>query len=177
MPEPRAELRSVTPPPLWPDTLPDPQGDSLRVIGPPRAEYSEMLKGPMRARVTARTAPMEFLFSIWFTQVQMQSFEDWYRICVRDHDGEFYARWIGGSRVVAFVEPYTYGALGSGYVMSGHVIRTRIDPRACDEFISAVFGAIYRDDGIAPDIYLADLAATDIYKDDYDLRLIVRNEC
>jgi len=177
MPEPRATVLAAGPPPLWPDALPNPQDSSMRVIGPPRVEYGEMLKGPVRSRVTARTAPMEFLFAVWMTQEQMQLFEDWYRVVVRDYGGEFYARWIGGSRVVAFFEPYTYRAVGKGYELQGHVIRTRIDLSACDDFINAIFGNIYRDDGVAPDIYQADLAATDIYKDDFSLKLIADNEC
>lgn len=177
MPEPRATVRAAGPPPLWPDTLPNPQDDSLRVMGPPRVTYSEPLSGPVRARVTARTAPMEFLFAVWLTQLQMQTFEDWYRVVIRDYDGEFYARWIGGSRVVAFVEPYSYRALGKGYELQGHVIRTRIDVSACDDFINAVFGNIYRGDFAATDIYRADLAAADIYKDDFSLKLIADNEC
>lgn len=178
MGEPRATVRSTgVPPPLWPETLPDPQADSMAIIGPPRVEYSQMRKGPTRTRVIARTAPMEFMFEIWMTPQQMKEFESWHRTVVRYSDGEFYARWIGGSRVVAFAEPYQYTALGKGYVLQGHVIRTRIDLSACDAFINAVFGNIYRDDGQAADIYRADLAAVDIYKDDYPLKLIAGNEC
>lgn len=175
MPEPLP--RASAPPSIWPMSLPDAQADSLAVLGPPRAERFDMLVGPTRLRVRARTAPMEFGFTCFLTQAQMEEFETWYRTIARDEDGEFYARWIGGSRVVAFVEPYTYEALGKGYALAGRLIRTRIDYSACDAYISAVFGAIYRDDGIAADVYRADLAASDIYKDDYDLSLIVRNEC
>jgi hypothetical protein len=175
MPEPLP--RASVPPPMWPATLPNPQADSLSVTGPPRVERFDPLAGPTRLRVRARTATMGFGFTCFFTQQQMQDFETWYTSVARDHDGEFYARWVGGSRVVAFIEPYAYRALGRGYVLDGQLVRTRIDPTACDEFISSVFGAIYRDDGLAPDIYKADLSAVDIYADDFDLGLIVRNEC
>lgn len=175
MPEPLPHASST--PPMWPATLPNPQADSIIVIGPGRAERANVLTGPTRLRVRARTASMQYGFACWFTPAQMQEFETWYRLVARDHDGEFFARWIGGSRVVAFVEPYQYTPLGAGYALVGRVVRTRIDPTACDEFISAVFENLYRDDGVAPDIYRADLAAVDRYVDDFDLRLIVRNEC
>lgn len=176
MPEPAARTTG-TPPPLWPDTLPAPQAQSIAVTGPPRCEFSEVLKGPVRTRIVARTASQEFRFACFFTAQQMKEFEAWYRPITFTADGEFYARWIGGSRVVAFIEPYTYKALGAGYILQGHVIRTRIDLTACDAYINAHFGAIYRDDGKAPDIYQADLAATTIYKDDYDLNFIADHEC
>jgi hypothetical protein len=170
--------RSIgAPPPLWPASLPNPQAPSMVISGPPRTEVSNVLKGPTRVRVAARVAPAEYSFSVYFTPQQMKDFELWYRDVVRNADGEFYARWIGGSRVVAFIAPYQYSALGIGYVMSGQLVRTRIDPSACDAFIAAIFGAIYIDDGKAADIYQADLAATDIYVDQFPLSLIVANEC
>lgn len=179
MPEPgHISVRTPgIPPPLWPPSLPLPQETSVRVTGPARAQFNDVLTGPTRARLVARTAPPEFFFSVFLTPAQMQVFETWYLSAARDHDGEFYARWIGGSRVVAFVSPYSYEALGRGYVLSGHVVRTRIDHTACDAFINLIFGAIYRDDGVSPDIYQADLAAVDIYVDNFDLSLIARNEC
>ena len=179
MPEPRhMSVRTPgVPVPLWPSTLPLPQETTVAVAGPTRAQFSDVLTGPTRARLVARTAPPEFFFSVFLTPQQMQIFEGWYLAAVRDSDGEFYARWIGGARVVAFVAPYSYEALGRGYVLTGHVVRTRIDPTVCDEFIGDVFGAIYRDDGVAPDIYRADLAAADIYADSFDLSLIAGNEC
>lgn len=178
MPEPGASVRTAgQPPPLWPATLPNPQADSMRVTGPPRAEVCEVLYGPVRLRVHARTAPQEFTFSVWLTPAQFREFEEWYRYVVRVADGEFYARWIGGSRVVAFIAPYQITAIGQGVAVSGRLVRTRIDITACDAFISSVFTAIYRDDGVSPDIYLADLAATDYYVDQFDLELIAQNEC
>jgi hypothetical protein len=120
---------------------------------------------------------MQYGFACWLTPAQMQEFETWYRLVARDYDGEFYAPWIGGSRVVAFLAPYQYTALGDGYVLSGRLFRTRIDTRVCDAFIDSVFGGILRDDGIASDIVQADLAAPDRIVDDYPLELIVENEC
>jgi hypothetical protein len=106
----------------------------------------------------------------------MQTFEEWYASLARDHEGEFYARWIGGGRVVAFIEPYTYHALGAGWAMSGHVIRTRIDHTACDAFLSALCD-IYRDDGIGSDIYIDDGIGSDSYIDDLSLPIMQANEC
>lgn len=176
MPEPLPLTEGVTPP-MWPASLPNPQASSMTVSGPGRAQVFETLTGPTRLRVVARTAPPSYTFSCFLTQEQMQAFEAWYVDVLNNHDGEFYARWIGGSRVVAFSQGYQYEALGSGYVLSGHLVRTRIDTSACDAFINSVFGAIYRDDGKAPDTYRADLAASDVYKDDYPLSLIAANEC
>lgn len=175
MPEPAADVSAT--PPMWPEALPNPQGDSITVTGPQRVEVFNPLIGPTRLRVRARTAPMEYGFECHLTQQQMQDFETWYCAAARDNDGEFYARWIGGSRIVAFVAPYEYQALGTGYRLAGHLVRTRIDPTACDAFINIVFGAIYRDEGTPPDVYRADLAAADIYADDFDLHLIDVNEC
>lgn len=175
MPEPAADVSAT--PPRWPDTLPNPQGSSLTVTGPQRVEVFNPLIGPTRLRVRARAAPMEYSFECHFTQQQMQDFETWYCMVARDHDGEFFAPWIGGSRIVAFIAPYEYRALGTGYRLAGHLVRTRIDPSVCDDFLNAVFGAIYRDDGAASDIYRADLSATDVYADTFDLRLIAANEC
>ena len=176
MPEPAATTSS-SPPPMWPAGLPDPQTESMQVVGPPRVERCQVLYGPTRARVTARTAPMTLSFTCFLTPAQMEAFEDWYTDIARDNDGEFYARWIGGSRVVAFSAPYTLRALGAGWALSGTVVRTRIDITACDAFIESVFGALYRDDGVAPNLYVANLTAVDRYKSDFDLSLIVDNEC
>ena len=142
-----------------------------------RAEAAEVLFGPTRFAVKARTAPMSYAFSVWFTPEQMEIFEGFYRDAVEENDGEFYAHWIGGSRIVAFGEGYEYAPLGVGYVLSGSVIRTRIDFTICDDFIESVFGAIYRADLEAVDLYVADLAAADIYADDFSLSLIADNEC
>jgi hypothetical protein len=178
MPEPKPLSHEVAPiPPLWPDTLPNPQADSIVITGPGRVERSNVLTGPTRLRVKARTASMSYGFTVWLTAAQMQAFEQWYVMVVRDYDGEFYARWIGGSRVVAFIEPYTYRPLGAGYELGGRVIRTRIDERLCDAYVSEIFGAVYIDDGISPDVYEAQLGASDVYVSEWDLGLIVRHEC
>jgi len=178
MPEPRPTVRTTgVPPPLWPDTLPDPQAPSMQVTGPLRTEFSRVLTGPTRGRVVARTAPMSFVFECWLTPAQMEIFEDWYRLVVLEADGEFYARWIGGSRVVAFAEPYAYSRLGINYVLRGRLITTRIDHSACDAYIDAVYGGILRDDGIAADIVRDDGIAADIVRDDFDLAFMADHEC
>lgn len=176
MPEPTAYTLG-TPPPMWPASLPNPQAPSIVVRGPPRTEISTVLKGPARVRVRARLAPAEYAFSVQFTAQQMQDFESWYRDVVKYADGEFYARWIGGDRVVAFMAPYTYSAFGAGYLLSGQLIRTRIDPSACDDYLGAMFGHIYVDDGHSPDIYQADLAAVDVYENNFPPEWLVAYEC
>jgi hypothetical protein len=175
MPEPRAA--PGTPPILWPATLPNPNAAGFAVRAGQRAEPAEVLFGPTRLALKARTAPMTFTFAVEMTREQMEIFEGFYRDALENHDGEFYARWIGGGRIVAFSGPYQYVPLGVGWVLSGTLIRTRIDESACDEFIESVFGDIYRADLTAPDIYEADLAATEIYADDFSLQLIADNEC
>lgn len=163
---------------MWPDTLPDPQADGFAVDSPARVEVAEVLFGTTRLAVKARTAPMSWTFTLWLTTpLQMETFEGFYRDCIEENDGEFYAPWIGGSRVVAFREPYTYAPIGAGWSLTCTVVRTRIDATACDDFISAHFGAIYRDELNATDIYQADLTAVDRYVDDFDLAAIAANEC
>lgn len=176
MPEPR-DARSELPPVMWPDTLPNPQAPGFTVSAGVRTERAEVLFGVTRLAIKARTAPATYSFTFWFTPAQMQEFEGFYRDAIENHNGEFYARWIGGSRIVAFAQAYQYSALGEGYVLSGTVVRTRIDHTLCDDFISAHFFNVYRADLDAADIYQADLAASDIYKDDFSLQDIADNEC
>jgi hypothetical protein len=111
------------------------------------------------------------------TRAQMQLFETFYRDVVENHEGEFYARWIGRGRVVAFAQAYEYAALGRGWILSGRVIRTRVDFSLCDAHASETFGAIYRADLAAADNYRADITAADNYRNDFDLGLIAANEC
>ena len=99
------------------------------------------------------------------------------RDLVNNSDGEFYAPWIGQSRILAFAAPYTYRALGSGWEVSCRVVRTRIDPSVCDAIINAAFGNILRDDGASANNYLDDGATTNIVADDFSLTLIAQNGC
>ena len=175
MPEPQP---INTPAPAFsPDTLPNPDAPGFQVSAGLRTEIAEVLFGPTRIAIKARTAPMGFSFTVVLTQEQMQIFEEFYRDALENHDGEFYARWIGGSRVVAFSQPYEYSALGAGWVLVGRCVRTRIYEQACDDFIESVFGNIYRADLAAPDIYQADLTAADIYIPDFSAQMIRDNEC
>lgn len=176
MPEPR-DARAELPPVMWPDTLPDPQAPGFTISAGVRTERAEVLFGVTRLALKARTAPATYSFSCWFTPEQMQAFEDFYRDAIENHNGEFYARWIGGSRIVAFAQGYQYSTLGEGYVLAGTVVRTRIDESSCDDFISAHFSNVYRADLGAADIYQAHLPGNDIYKDDFSLQEIADNEC
>jgi hypothetical protein len=176
MPEPR-EVRLATPPPVWPEYLPTPEVEGFTQSGPTRVESAPVLFGPTRLAVKARTAPPSWRFVVFFTAEEMQLFEAWYRDAVENHDGEFYARWIGGSRITAFSQAYQYTPLGRGYALEGTVIRTRIDHSACDEYLGAYFPALYVADLQAVDHYVADLAAVDVYKDDFDLAYIAAHEC
>ena len=96
---------------------------------------------------------------MWFSADEAEDFEDWYNQVVALHDGEWYAPWIGDGRVLAFIDEYEMIPLGTGWSLSAVVTQTRIDMTLCDEHISEVFGAVYRDDGVSPDLYIADLAA------------------
>ena len=162
---------------MWPTTLPDPQAEGFTIASPPRVELAEVLFGPTRMAVKARTAPMAWTFSVVMTPEQMEIFEGWYTDLVENHDGEFYARWIGGSRVVAFSQAYEYRPLGRGYILSGNVFRTRIDHSVCDAYLSTVFTAIYRAELGAVDHYVASLGAVDRYVGDWPLTLIASSEC
>jgi len=177
MPEPQAMPLAAGPPPIWPDTLPEPQAEGFTVKGPPRVEVADVMTGITRLAVKARTAPMAFEFQVYMSQLEMEIFEGWYRDVIENHDGEFYAHWIGGSRVVAFATNYAYAPLGSGWVLSAAAVRTRIDPTICDAYLSTIFQNIYRADLTATDIYEADLTSADRYQDDWDLQLIAANEC
>jgi hypothetical protein len=177
MPEPHSAPRAGGPVPIWPDELPQPDATSLSMTAGPRTEAADVAFGPTRVAVKARTAPMSWAFACGFTKAQMQTFEGFYRNCLETTDGEFYARWIGGSRVVAFSEAYNYVPLGDGWRLSGRLIRTRIDDTVCNDYIESFFGAIYRAELGAADIYQADLAAPDIYADDFDLDFIAAHEC
>jgi hypothetical protein len=165
------------PVPMWPATLPNPQANDFSVDSPPRVEAAEILFGSTRLVVKAHAAPMRFTFQFWFTPAQMEIFEEFYRDVVENFDGEFYARWIGGSRVVAFDAPYEYVPLGVHYVLTGSAISTRVDPAPCDDFLVGVFGSLYRAKLAALDRYEADIAAADRYVDNFSLTLIAENEC
>lgn len=175
MPEPRPSGQGA--PAFWPAILPNPDAPGFQVAAGVRTEVAEVLFGPTRIAVKARTAPMGFSFTMYLTREDMEIFEGFYRDVLENYNGEFYARWIGGSRVVAFSQPYEYSALGEGWTLVGRCVRTRIYEAACDEFIESIFGNIYRADLAAPDIYQADLAAVDIYSADFSLQMIRDNEC
>lgn len=176
MPEPRA-IPLSSPPAMWPATLPNPQEGGFSITGGNRVEPADVLFGVTRLAVKARTASMMWSVEVWLTSEQQEIFEEWYRDVIENHDGEFYARWVGGSRIVALCEPYGLTPLGKGWALTARLIRTRIDDTACNDFIESVFGAIYRAELAATDIYQADLSATDIYSGDFDLTLIADNEC
>ena len=175
MPEPTPTPGTAVP--MWPDSLPLPDADGFVVTAGLRAEVADRLLGNTRLTVKARTAPPEYAFKATFTRAEMQAFEEWYRDAVENFDGEFYARWIGGSRVVAFAEPYALVPIGDGWILTGRLVRTRIDDTACSEYIETWFGNIYRANLSAPDIYEADLAAPDIYAPDFTLEFIAEHEC
>ena len=177
MPEPLAVPLAAGPPPIWPDTLPDPQADGFTVTGPMRVEVADVLTGITRLAVKARTAPMQFEFTVFLSQQEMETFEGWYRDVIENYDGEFYAHWIGGSRIVAFGSNYSYAPLGRGWILTATAIRTRIDTSVCDTYLSSIFQNIYRADLTAVDHYEADLASADRYQDDWSLQLIADNEC
>jgi len=178
MPEPRARPRIASGPvPIWPSTLPGPVADGFAVSGPMRVEVADVLAGVTRLATKSRTAPASWEFSVNFTPAQFEIWEAFYRDCIENYDGEFYAPWIGGDRVVALVSNYTLVPLGRGCTLQAVAIRTRIDHTACDAILNDVFSNIYRADLAAVDIYTADLTGVDLYQDMFDLDLIADNEC
>lgn len=178
MPEPRALPRTIgVPPPIWPDTLPAPNGEGFTVNGPTRVEIADVLVGVTRLAIKSRTAPMTWEFTVDLTPDQFDIWEGFYRDAIENHDGEFYAPWIGGDRVVALAANYTVVPLGRGCTLQAIAVRTRIDHAACDDLLNDVFTNVYRADLAAPDIYEADLTGVDLYQDMFDLQLIADNEC
>jgi hypothetical protein len=177
MPDPQAMPRVAGPPAMWPDTLPDPQEDGFICRAGERVEVADVLLGVTRLAVKARTAPMSWDFQVFLTQLEMEIFEGWYRNAIENQDGEFYAHWIGGSRVVAFASNYQLSPLGSGWILQATAIRTRIDNTICDAFLSSIFQNIYRADITHADRYTADLTSADRYVSNWDLHLIAANEC
>jgi len=178
MPEPRAATPRVAGPvPVWPATLPGPVADGFTVNGPTRVEIADVLTGVTRLAVKSRTAPASWEFSVNLSPAQFEIWEAFYRDVIENYDGEFYAPWIGGDRVVALVSNYTLVPLGRGWTLQAVAIRTRIDHTACDAILNDVFSNVYRADLAAADIYQADLTAVDVYQDQFDLSLIADNEC
>lgn len=176
MPEPAITPHALWSGALWPTELPGPQA-GFTMQWPARASVQDVMSGPSRLNLTARTSPPSWRFTVFFTSAQMERFESWYRSLLENSGGEFYARWIGGGRITAFANPYTYQALGKGWQLQGALVRTRIDHTICDAFINSVFGAILRDDGVSADIVLDDGAAIDIISGNYPLEMIAANEC
>lgn len=162
---------------MWPDTLPGPQVDGFAWSSPQRVEVADVLTGVTRLAVKARTAPLQLEFQVFMSRLEMEIFEGWYRDVIENYDGEFYARWIGGSRIVAFASNYSFSPLGDGWILNATAIRTRIDTTLCDEYLSEWFDTIYRADLAAADTYEADLTATDVYVPDFTLSFIADHEC
>lgn len=177
MPEPRAAPRITPPEAMWPAGVPAPQAGAFSIVAPARAQACDVLYGPTRLRLKARTAPAEWRFSCWLTREQMQTFETWYRALLDLTGGEFYAPWIGGARLAAFADAYIYSPLGRGWILTARAVRTRVDPSICDAEINAIFGAVLRDDGVTADIVRDDGASLEIVRDEYPLTLIADHEC
>jgi hypothetical protein len=161
----------------WPDTLPAPQADSMQYNGAAFVNVIDVLSGPTRTRLARRNAGANYELAIWMTASQTAQFETWYNDVVANHNGEWYAPWIGGGVVLAFVNEYDLAPQGRGWALSGVLVQTRIDATLCDDHLSAIFGGILRDPGNVADAYKADLTSTTIYRDDYPLSLIASEAC
>lgn len=162
----------------WPDTLPMPQADAISIEGPQFHELIDVLTGPTRTRLAQRNVGGGHQFEVWLTAAQAEAFESWYSQVVKLHNGEWYAPWIGQSRVVAFADEYELRPLGRGWRLQGLAVQTRIDESLCDAHLTEVFGGVLRDEmPFSANIVKASLSATDIVKDDYPLYLIKSEPC
>jgi hypothetical protein len=161
----------------WPETLPYAQADSMGYGGPSYAEIIDVLNGPTRTRLVSRHATPTFEFEAWFSAEEAEEFEAWYNIVVAYHDGNWYAPWIGGARVLAFADEYQIVPLGTGWRVSGLLVQTGIDESLCDEHAIEVYGGALRDELFAVDTVHDELGAGPAYRDDYDPELILWEEC
>ena len=155
---------------IWPNVLPYPQVESQTVEPPAYADLIDVLSGPTRARLARRNAAPSFEFQLFFSADQAEYFESWYQ-GVAEAGGEMYLPWIGGARVVVFVDEYQLTPQGLGWALQGLVTQTRIDPTICDAHIGAEFGLLRDSAWTLPDNVIDDGAAAAIIADDFDLAL------
>lgn len=161
----------------WPDTLPNPQADSLQYMGAEFSDITDVLNGPARVRLARRHASGSYQFATWFTANECEAFENWYNEVIALHDGEFYAPWIGGGAVLAFANEYDLKPLGRGWQLGALVVTLYVDTTICDDHINAIFGGILRDPLSVADIFKDDGLSGNSYRDDYPLSLIASEPC
>jgi len=161
----------------WPDTLPEPQADSMLDGGPQYTDTIDVLLGPTRNRLTKRNSYGTHEFEVWLSALETALFENWYNQVVALHNGEWYAPWVGNGAVLAFVDEYVLIPMGDGWRLQGVVVQTRTDQTLCDDHLSEVFGDVYRDDLVSPDIYISDLSSSEIYINNFPLDLIAQEPC
>ncbi len=80
----------------WPDTLPSPASDSLRVSRPDVRTALEMDNGSIRRIRRSLSAPWHVDGEIWLTPDQKAAFDHFYRFELRDGLWWFTATWIDG---------------------------------------------------------------------------------
>jgi hypothetical protein len=161
----------------WPANLPMPQTNTMAIDGPDYSALINVLAGPTRVRLARRHVAGTWQFQIWLTAAETEQFEAWYGDVVAQHDGEWYAPWIGHGIVLAFADEYELRPLGIGWALSAMTVQTRIDPSICEGHINEIFGGILRDELTATDVYKSDLSSSTIYRDDYPLALIASEPC
>jgi hypothetical protein len=161
----------------YPDTLPAPQADSMSYDAANALDVIDVLTGPTRTRLARRNAGGTYQLEIWFTAQEAEAFEQWYASVIKNHDGEWYAPWIGHGVVLAFVNEYDMKPQGRGWQLGAVLAHLRVDESLCDEHLLETFGAILHDTGDAPDIVECDLDSANIIADDYPLELIASEVC
>jgi hypothetical protein len=161
----------------WPDTLPAPQADTMQYDGANTLDVIDVLSGPARTRLARRNAGMQYQLAVWMSAAQTAAFETWYNAVIADHNGEWYAPWIGHGAVLAFVNEYDLKPQGYGWQLGAVLMQLRTDASLCDEHLSEIFGGILRDPLNVTDIFKADLTSINIYRDNYPLTLIASEVC
>jgi hypothetical protein len=167
----------ATRPDEWPDTLPKSQMPSEAYQDAATFDELDVLHGPSRRRRRKRVGRAAWSFQVWVTAAQAQAFDAWYTTIVRNYGGRFVIPWMARSRIVAFAEPYELAALGTGWRLTGTVVRVGVDAARCEAHINAVFGNILRDPLDTTEIFLTDLASANIWRDDFALEVIAAEVC
>jgi hypothetical protein len=156
---------------LWPATLPLPQVQSQVVDGASRTDAIDLLTGPTRVRLARRHAGETFEFELWLSGDECVAFEHWYAAAVVA-GGEIVLPWVGGGRVLAFVDEYQLKPQGLGWILNGAAVELRTDQTLCDTELNAMGYNVLRDPGPPTvDVIQDDGAAADAWQDNYDISL------
>lgn len=162
----------------WPASLPLQQMPAESFQDAQTFEELDTLHGPTRRKRKRRSGRKVWHLEVWFTAAQAQAFDAWYDTVVKQYGGAFVIPGWSRSRVIAFAQPYTLAALGTGWRLAGDLTLIRTDTTRCEAFINQTFGNILRDPWDTADVFNGnDPATADVWADDFDLVAIARETC